>query len=144
MIDAAAADWRSVAVWLPLGLALGFGAVFVFIERRVPRPMLDLSLFRLPRFVGVQMLPVATCFGYIVLLVLLPTRLVTLEGRTELQAGLIMLVLSSPMIVVPFTAARLSTRWPAWALSAGGIIVSAVGLAAQSVVPLCFGAKCLI
>ena len=49
-----------------------FLAAFIVIESSVKRPMLELSLFRYPRFVGVQILPVGTCYCYIVLLVLLP------------------------------------------------------------------------
>lgn len=46
--------------------------VFLLAELRTERPMLDLSLFRYPRFVGVQLLPIATCYSYVVLLILLP------------------------------------------------------------------------
>ena len=51
--------------------------------------MLDLSLFRYPRFVGVQVLPIATCYCYVVLLVLLPLRLIGIGGLSEIDAGLL-------------------------------------------------------
>jgi MFS family permease len=38
---------------------------FVVIEMRAARPMLELSLFRYPRFVGVQLLPIATCACFV-------------------------------------------------------------------------------
>ena len=97
------------------GAALGAGA-FVAIETRVARPMLDLSLFRIARFVGVQVLPVSTCCCYIVLLVVLPLRFIGVDGFSEIDAGWLMLAISAPMLIVPFIAATL-TRW----LSAGVI-----------------------
>ncbi|MGF6922138.1 hypothetical protein OKW28_006335 [Paraburkholderia sp. 40] len=72
--------------------------------------MLDLSLFRYPCFVGVQVLPIATCYCYIVLLVVLPLRFIGADGYSEIDAGLLRLVLSAPMLVVPLVAALL-TRW---------------------------------
>jgi len=60
---------------LPLllfALALALLVLFVTIERRVARPMLDLSLFRNPRFLGAQALPLATALCYVVLLIFLP------------------------------------------------------------------------
>jgi hypothetical protein len=53
--------------------------------------MLDLSLFRIPRFVGVQVLPVSTCCCYIVLLVVLPLRFIGIDGFSEIDAGWLML-----------------------------------------------------
>ena len=60
-------------VGLLIGAAL-FLILFVVIERLVSRPMLDLSLFAYPRFVGVQLLAAAPAYGFVVLLILLPAR----------------------------------------------------------------------
>ncbi len=117
----------------PLIIALLGGAgvllvVFVIIEARVARPMLDLSLFRYPRFIGVQMLPVGTCYCYIVLVVLLPLRLIGIEGWGEMRAGLFMLALSAPMLFMPLVASRLAHRVSPGALSALGFLAAAAGL----------------
>ena len=109
------------------GSALSLCA-FVAIETRVARPMLDLSLFRYPRFVGVQVLPVGTCYCYIVLVVLLPLRFIGIEGLNEIQAGLLMLALSSPMLVMPLLAAKLTHWVPAGVLSGVGFLLAAMGL----------------
>ncbi|MFG1421397.1 MFS transporter [Roseixanthobacter liquoris] len=116
-------DARVLALFA--GAALMFGA-FICIEVRATRPMLDLSLFRYPRFLGVQLLPVATCYSYVVLLILLPLRFIGIEGMSEVEAGWLMTALSAPMLVVPSLAAT-ATRW----ISAG--LMSAIGLAAASV-----------
>lgn len=109
------------------GSVVLFGA-FVTIESRVPRPMLDLSLFRYPHFVGVQVLPIGTCYCYIVLVVMLPLRFIGVEGLNEIETGLLMLALSSPMLVIPLLAAKL-TRWvSAGVLSGVGFLIAAAGL----------------
>jgi MFS family permease len=68
--------WGSPLVVTLLALSAVMLVAFVVVEMRVKRPMLDLSLFRYPRFVGVQILPVGTCYCYIVLIVLLPLRFI--------------------------------------------------------------------
>src|SRR5471032_2053225 len=114
VIQAPDSGWGSPLVVGLLVASAVLLVAFVMIEMRVKRPMLDLTLFRFPRFVGVQMLPIGTCYCYIVLIVLLPLRFIGVEGASALDAGLMMLALSAPMLVVPIIAASL-TRW----LSAG-------------------------
>jgi len=129
VIQAPASGWGSPLVIALLACSAALFAVFIVIETRVSRPMLDLSLFRYPRFVGVQVLPVATCYCYIVLLVLLPLRFIGIEGHSEIDAGLLMLSLSAPMLVIPSLAATL-TRWvPAGIISGVGLLIAAAGLA---------------
>ena len=117
----------------PLVLAALLGtaaklATFIVIETRSARPMLDLSLFRYPRFIGVQVLPIATCYCYIVLLVLMPLRFIGVGGLNEIEAGLLLIALSAPMLVVPFIAASLTRWFSAGALSGAGLLLAAFGL----------------
>ncbi|OHX13167.1 MFS transporter [Chromobacterium sphagni] len=120
--------WYSLLVRMLLLGSLALLLAFVWIERRVARPMLDLSLFRYPRFVGVQCLPIATSYCYVALLVLLPLRFIGIEGVGEVGAGLWMLALSAPMLVVPSLAVSL-TRWrSAGFISAMGLLLAAIGL----------------
>lgn len=92
------------------------------------RPMLDLSLFRYPRFVGVQLLAAAPAYAFVVLLILLPVRFVGIEGMSEIGAGRMMVALSAPLLVLPI-AAGLLTRWFSPATICGtGLIISAAGL----------------
>ncbi|ALS58906.1 MFS transporter [Pandoraea norimbergensis] len=111
-----------------LVFALVLTIAFVVIERRVAHPMLDLTLFRYVRFIGVQMLPIATCCCYIVLLVLLPLRFIGVHGDSEIVAGMRMMAMSLPMLVVPFVATQLARRMPAGVLCSSGLVLAAVGL----------------
>ncbi len=128
VIQAPASGWTSPLVLALLVGAAALMAAFVTVETRVARPMLDLSLFRYPRFVGVQVLPIATCYCYIILLVLLPLRFIGIQGYSEIQAGLLLLALSIPMLVVPSLAATL-TRWISPGIISGiGLLIAALGL----------------
>ena len=120
--------WSSAAALLPLAAAALSLAAFVAVERRVGQPLLDLSLFRYPRFVGVQLLAAAPAYAFVVLLVLLPVRFIGVEGMAPLQAGRLMFALSLPMLCVPLLAGWL-TRWVSAALlCAAGLLVCALGL----------------
>jgi len=103
-------------------------ALFVAIERRVARPMLDLSLFRYPRFVGVQLLAAAPAYGFVVLLILLPLRFIGIEGRGEVGAGTLMIALTAPLLVLPLVAGLLARRLRPATICGVGLLVSAVGL----------------
>jgi hypothetical protein len=128
VIQSSESGWSSSLVVTSMIGACVLGAAFWIVETRTARPMLDLSLFRYPRFIGVQVLPVATCYCYIVLLVVLPLRFIGVEGHSEVEAGSLMLALSAPMLVVPFLAATL-TRWmSAGVISGVGLVISAAGL----------------
>ncbi|WP_132979755.1 MFS transporter [Pigmentiphaga sp. D-2] len=128
--------WTGTATLALLGAALAMLAAFVAIELKRARPMLDLSLLRYPRFVGVQLLPLATAVCYVVLLILLPIGFIGVEGYSELKAGIMMIPLSLPMAIVPFLAGLLARRYPAGALSAGGLVIAAAGLAWLATMPV--------
>lgn len=133
VLQAPGSGWGHPLVLGALAAAVLAGAAFVAIERRAARhggaPMLDLSLFRYPRFVGVQLLAAAPAYGFVVLLVLLPIRFIGLEGRDAFDAGRFMLLLSAPILVMPSVAAVLARRFSAGLICAGGLLVCAAGLA---------------
>ncbi len=135
LIEGPNRGWTS---YLVLGLfasaALALVA-FVNVELRAARPMLDLSLFRYPRFVGVQALPIATACCYVVLLILLPIRFIGIEGHDEVTAGGTMVALSAPMLVVPFMVATCARWLSPGLLSAVGLVVAACGLVWLGYVP---------
>jgi MFS family permease len=61
VILAPQSGWNSSLILALLLASLTLLIAFIVNERRVTRPMLDLSLFRFPRFIGVQLLPIGTC-----------------------------------------------------------------------------------
>lgn len=127
--------WTDPLVIALLGMAAIFFAAFVIVERRARRPMLDLTLFRFPRFVGVQFLAAAPAYAFVVLLVLLPIRFIGIEGMSEIKAGQLMICLSGPLLILPLLAGQ-AARWIAPATICGaGLFVAAAGLVWLSRVP---------
>ncbi|AOM42898.1 MFS transporter [Xenorhabdus hominickii] len=126
----------SLPVILLLGSAVLMLAVFITCELTHSRPMLDISLFRFKKFIGVQFLPLATAVCFIVLLILFPIRLIGIEGYSAIEAGEMMIALSAPMLFIPFLAALL-TRWiSSPILSCMGLLCAAIGLAWLSNMPV--------
>ncbi|KQV32568.1 MFS transporter [Rhizobium sp. Root1203] len=120
--------WRDPGVIALLAASAVLMALFCIVERRVKRPMLDLTLFRYPRFVGVQLLAAAPAYAFVVLLILLPVRFVGIDGMSEVGAGRMMIALSAPLLALPMVAGQL-TRWFAPAAICGvGLMISAAGL----------------
>ena len=117
---------------------------FVVIERRVARPMLDLDLFRYRQFVGVQLLAAAPAYGFVVLLILLPIRLVGIDGMSASEAGQTMLAMSAPLLVLPLLAGSL-TRWLSPATLCGlGLVVTSAGVFWLGQVPIGTGSAALV
>ncbi|CAQ84350.1 major facilitator superfamily mfs_1 precursor [Photorhabdus asymbiotica] len=101
--------------------------VFVIAEVKSRYAMLDLSLFRYPRFIGVQLLPISTGFCFVALLVSLPIWFIGIQGFNEGRVGLAILPLTAPMLVVPFIAGYLSKYVSPGLICSIGLLVAAVG-----------------
>lgn len=121
--------WRSPAVLWPGLAALLLFLAFVHIEKNAAQPLLDLSLFRQRRFVGVQVLAASPAFLFIVLVVMLPGRFIGVDGMAPLAAGQLMMALAAPLLLVPLAAALLLRWCSATMLCSAGLLVSAAGLA---------------
>lgn len=132
---APAKGWNNIVVLALMVCAALFLILFVLIERYQARPMLDLSLFRYPRFVGAQFLAAAPAYSYVVLLILLPGRFIGIEKLGEMGAGWLMMVLSAPMLIVPMIAAWLTRWFSPGAICGTGLMIAAVGLLCLSMVP---------
>ncbi|PJR52539.1 MFS transporter [Klebsiella sp. H-Nf2] len=106
----------------------GLFVAFVARCQRVNNPVLDISLLRHPRFVGVLLLPVATCCCYVVLLIIVPLHFMGGEGMSESQSALYLMALTTPMLVFPSVAALLTRWFSPGMVSTGGLMMASVGL----------------
>ena len=120
--------WRGGAVLGPATASLLLGWLFVRIEKTVAQPLLELSLFRQRRFVGVQVLAATPAFLFIVPVVMLPGRLIGFDGLSPLAAGQLMMALAAPLLVVPLLASVLLRWCGAASLCAAGLLLAALGL----------------
>ncbi|TIN70520.1 MAG: MFS transporter [Mesorhizobium sp.] len=135
VLQAPQSGWADPLVVSLLAASAICFVAFVVVERRAQRPMLDLTLFAYPRFVGVQFLAAAPAYAFVVLLVLLPIRFIGIEGMSEIKAGQLMICLSGPLLILPMLAGQLA-RWIAPATICGvGLLVAAAGLVWLSLTP---------
>jgi EmrB/QacA subfamily drug resistance transporter len=123
-----AEGWSSPLI---VGCLAGAGillAVFVGIERRREHPMLDLSLFSRPAFVGVSIGTLAIGAGMFGMFLYLSLYLQNVLDYSPLQAGLRFLPLSALVFFVPLASERASARVPARVLLGGALLIVALGL----------------
>jgi predicted MFS family arabinose efflux permease len=96
-------------------------AAFVVIERMQERPMLDVSLFQRPAFVGVQAATFCLGAGMFALLPFLSIYLQDIDGYSPLAAGLRFLPMTAFVFLVPLVTRRHAAQAPMWALLAGSL-----------------------
>ncbi|MBX5466235.1 MAG: MFS transporter [Firmicutes bacterium] len=126
--------WSFAWIALIVG-AGGLGTLLVWVEQRVPNPLVVPRMLRDP---GLGWNVAATFLNYVCtffFFVLVPLNLVILHGWTEAQAGMVITVTPAVMVGVSSQSGRLSdrigTRWP----TVIGQGVLAAGLLAMSLLP---------
>lgn len=103
-------------------------AVFVAVESRIRHPMFDLSLFRLPTFLGGDIAAFAMSAGMFAMLLYLVLYLQDILEYSALQTGVRLLLLSGGMLVASAVSGRLSVKVPIRALIGPGLALIGVGL----------------
>jgi EmrB/QacA subfamily drug resistance transporter len=123
------AGWGSPQI---LGALLGGCALlagFIAIERLQERPMLDVSLFRRPAFLGVQVATFCLGAGMFALFPFLSIYLQDIDGYSPLGAGLRFLPITAFIFVVPLVTRKYAARVQLWLLLGGSLSIVAAGLA---------------
>jgi EmrB/QacA subfamily drug resistance transporter len=101
--------------------------LFLFAETRRARPMLDLALFRLRRFVGAVLAMFAYAASAQVMAQLLPLYLQNGLGQPPLATGFAMLPFALAMLIFPQIGRRLSHSLASWQILVLGLSVVCVG-----------------
>src|SRR5919202_3146327 len=94
---------------------------------RQERPMLDVSLFKRPAFVGVQLATFCIGAGMFALFPFLSIYLQDVLGTSPLGAGLRFLPITVFVFFVPLATRKAAMRAPMWALLALSLAIAAVG-----------------
>ncbi|WP_063534467.1 MFS transporter [Burkholderia sp. MSMB1589WGS] len=127
LIDAPSRGWTAPGTLARFAASAALVAAFVAAERWQRRPVIDLALFREPRFVGALL----AMFGYAacaqVMMTFLPLYLQIGFGMSAIDAGLGMLPFALAMIVGPSLGAALSARAPAATVLGGGLALIGIG-----------------
>jgi EmrB/QacA subfamily drug resistance transporter len=128
------AGWGSAQILATLLGGIALLAAFLVIEVRQERPMLDVSLFRRPAFVGVQAATFCLGAGMFALFPFLSIYLQDVDGYSPLGAGLRFLPITAFVFVVPLLTRKHAARVQLWLLLGGSLAIVALGLALMEMV----------
>ncbi|WP_433081098.1 MFS transporter [Dactylosporangium sp. CA-052675] len=128
VIEAPTRGWTDARVLAGLVGGVALVAAFVLVERRAKSPMIDLRLFRRPRFAWGTAAGTLSSFALFGVLFILPQYLQAVRGDDALGVGLRLLPLIAGLFVGAPLGERLAhltvTRVPV----AGGLLIGALGL----------------
>lgn len=102
--------WAHPAVLVGFGIGLAAAVAFALSQRRSSAPILARELVAHRGFMGWCLATLTTSIGFLGVLVFLPTYLQSVSGYTPIAAGLVMLLLTAPVLVSPMLAATLVNR----------------------------------
>ncbi|MEV0623758.1 MFS transporter [Nonomuraea sp. NPDC050404] len=126
--QAADAGWASPVVLLTLVAGLALFVTFFLIERRTLHPVLDLGLLRDRRFMAWTLAGLILAAGPAGVIAYLPTYLQAAAGASVQGAGLTMLMLTTPVLLLPQVGGFLINRGvPPRALVAVSLSLIAAG-----------------
>lgn len=113
----------------PLFLIAGVAFVaFVYQERRVAEPMLDLRLFRIRQFTGGTVALFLNAIAWGAVLILLNLYFQIGRGMTPLQAGIAFLPFEGMYVIVGPLSGRLSDKYGRTYFMASGLLMQAVAV----------------
>jgi EmrB/QacA subfamily drug resistance transporter len=120
--------WTSGKVLGGFALSVMLLAAFVLWERRAEHPMLDVRLFRNPRFSTAAGAISLTFFALFGAFFLLTQLLQSVMGYSPLQAGVRLLPMAATQMVVAPASARVVERYGSKIVVASGLVIAAVGM----------------
>jgi EmrB/QacA subfamily drug resistance transporter len=138
LIRASEQGWGDLGVIILLAAGGASLAAFIVVEANVPSPLFDLSLFRIPTFLGGSLAAFGMNGSLFALLLYLVLYLQDVLGYSALGTGLRLAIVSGVTFVAATASGRFSAhvpvRWligPGLVLVGGGLILMG-GLAASS------------
>ena len=120
--------WAAARTLFELGGAVALLAAFVAIEARVRQPMLPLSLFRTPAFVGAQIGAFAISATFFAAYLYATLYLQAVLGLSAIGAGLVYLPGTVLLFLVSGASAQLGTRVAPRVMIGGGLVLVGAGL----------------
>lgn len=127
LIDGNSVGWTTTAILGRLAAAACLLGLFVVVEIRQERPMVDLSLFRRSTFLGSSFAMLGFAGAAQVMIFYLPLYLQNAYGFEPAWAGLAMLPFALPMFLTPRLGARLASRYSGRTLLTVGLLITLAG-----------------
>ncbi len=120
--------WGSTSSITLLAIALLFGALFIWIERRSEQPMLNLGLFKNRRFSFANLSALLSFMALTAVVFLTPFYMVFILNYGILKVGLVMAAAPIATLIVAPTSGILSDRIGTRGLAFCGMAITGVGL----------------
>jgi len=140
VVEGPTAGWTSPLVLGSFAAFVVLLAVFVRVERRAEHPMIDVSLFTEPRFLAICAMPVLLAFGFVAPLIALPAYFMAVHGLSARSAGLLLILLTGPTLVMPLLVSSVAHQVSRRVLLVGTMLLVAAGAGWLAVVPAHTGA----
>jgi EmrB/QacA subfamily drug resistance transporter len=122
-------DWTDPLVGGLILVGLVFGALFVWIESRVPEPIVPLGLFRIRAFTVSVAAMFLAAFGFFGAVIFLPRWFQTVAGASATESGYNILPLLAGLIFSAIASGQIVARTHRYkALTFGSLILLAFGL----------------
>ena len=118
--------WSSAAV-VALLVGLTAGVIFVRRQRRLADPMIDVSLFAVPKFRMAVSGNLAACFGFAGSMFFVTQHLQLVIGMSPIRAGLQLVPAVAATVLFMLLAPVAARRWGPFAVIAAGLGCGAVG-----------------
>jgi len=126
LVEGQKLGWNSAAILGSLGVSVLSFVAFIFVERRVREPLVDLSLFSDRLFSVGNILRGVTLFVLLAAVFVLPLYWQTQLGYSALQAGLVLVPLSVASFFLSPIAGSLADRVDVrWLVGSGFVAVAA-------------------
>ncbi|MBB5610785.1 MULTISPECIES: DHA2 family efflux MFS transporter permease subunit [unclassified Janthinobacterium] len=124
--------WTSLATVGTAGLALVLLLAFVWVERMVAVPLLQMTLFANGRFLLASLANFSLAFFYCAAFFLLPLYLGEVRGQGSSQIGWLLLPITAVMALVSPQAGRAADRFGTAPLLAAGFVFLTLSAAMQA------------
>jgi MFS family permease len=128
LLEAPARGWSHPVIVFSGVAGLVLLVIFGIVQRHSAAPVLAPALVANRGFMGWSLATLTTSFGFLGVLVFLPTYLQAAAGLSPAAAGVTMLLLTAPVLVMPMVAAALVNRGvPARPLIMVALVLVAAG-----------------
>jgi EmrB/QacA subfamily drug resistance transporter len=122
-------EWTDPAVGGLILVGFAFGALFVWIESRVPEPIVPLALFRIRTFRIAVAAMFLAAFGFFTAVIFLPQWFQTVAGASATESGYNILPLLAGLIVSAIASGQIVARVGRYKfLMFGSLLLLALGL----------------
>jgi EmrB/QacA subfamily drug resistance transporter len=127
--------WTSFKAIAAFGIIIICFTLFIYIEKRHPTPMLDLSLFKIKLFTAGNISTLLNFCAQFIMVFLTPFYL-TQRGFFSSTAGIILTTYPVVMLIISPISGALSDRFGSRELSTLGAMISAIGIFLMSFLTL--------